>query len=138
VQHGRFHLQKGVADHELADAVRAWLRSTKRGARLVGHQVDIALAVLDLLVVHAVELVGQRAQALGQQAHLVGVDGQLAGAGLEQHAFGGHDVAQVPVLEHRVQGFAHAVVVQVDLDAATAGPSERPAGWQNWPCPSRA
>jgi hypothetical protein len=45
------------------------------------------------------ELVGHGAQALGQQATLRGVDGQFAGLGLEHNALGGHDVAQVPVLE---------------------------------------
>ena len=39
-----------------------------RARRVVGDQVDVALAVLLLLVGHAVELVGQRAQALGEQA----------------------------------------------------------------------
>jgi hypothetical protein len=89
VQHGRFHLQEAVLHHELADAGdRLAARHEALARLLVGHQVDIALAVLDFLVVDAVELVGQRAQALGDQAHLVGVDGELAHLGLEQHAFG--------------------------------------------------
>jgi hypothetical protein len=55
-----------------------------------------------------VELVGHGAQALGQQAQAGDLDRQLAGLGLEQRAFGAHDVAQVPVLEGGVQLFAHA------------------------------
>ncbi len=100
VQHGRFDFEETMAHHELADArQRLAARHETLARAFVGHQVDIALAVLDFLVVDAVELVGQRAQALGQQADAVGVDGEFAGAGLEQHAFGGHDVAQVPVFE---------------------------------------
>jgi hypothetical protein len=98
-------------------AARVWLRRAKRAGGLVHDQVDVALAVLQLLVLHAVELVGQRAQALGQQAHRRGVDRQLAGLGLEQMALGGHDVAQVPVLEGRVGVLAHVVTHHVDLDA---------------------
>ena len=63
------------------------------------------------------ELVGHRAQALGQQADAAGVDGQLAGARLEQVAFDGNDVAQVPVLEAVVDLFAHIVLGDVGLDA---------------------
>ena len=46
------------------------------------------------------------------------MDRQLTGLGPEQRAGGGHDVAQVPVLEGVVDGFAHAFVVDVKLDAA--------------------
>ena len=87
---------------------------------LVGDQVEIALAVFDLLVGQAVELVRQRAQRLGQQAQAMGVDGQLAVVGLEQHAFDTEDVAQVPVLEGLVRVGAGVVVGNVDLDAAAA------------------
>ena len=118
VQHRRFDLQEAVADHVVADAGQGLAAGDETAARgLVGHQVHIALAVLDFLVVHAVELVGQRAQALGDQAHAVGVDGQLTGARFEQHPFGRDDVAQVPVFEGGVLRLADAVVVQVDLDA---------------------
>jgi hypothetical protein len=72
VQHGRLDLQEAVRHHELADAADGLAaRHEALAGGLVGHQVDIALAVLDLLVGHAVELVGHGAQALGQQADLV-------------------------------------------------------------------
>jgi ribosomal protein L7/L12 len=71
VQHRRLHLQEAVLDHEAADRADRLAARHEARARgiLVGDQVDVALAVLLLLVGHAVELVGQRAQALGQQAH---------------------------------------------------------------------
>jgi hypothetical protein len=75
------------------------------------------LAVFDFLVGHAVKLVGQRAQAFGDQADAGGVNRQLAGFGFEQRAGGGHDVAQVPVLEGLMDVFADTFVVDVDLDA---------------------
>ena len=88
----------------------ALLRATKRArARLVGDQVDVALPVLLLRVGDAVELVGQRAQALGQQAQPLDPDRQLAGARLEQRAFGADDVAEVEVLERVVGVVAERV-----------------------------
>ena len=75
VQHRCFHLQKVVRHHELADTTdRLAARHKALAGGLVHHQVDIALAVLDLLVGNAVELVWHRTQAFGQQAHLGGVD----------------------------------------------------------------
>jgi hypothetical protein len=67
-----------------------------------------------------VELVGHRAQALGEQAHAADVDRQLAGARLEQPAFGANDVAEVPVLEGGVAFLADVVARDVDLEAARA------------------
>ena len=121
VQHRRLDFQKVVRHHELADAAdRLAARHKALAGGLVGHQVDIALAVFLFLVGHAVELVGHRAQALGQQAHAGGVDRELAGFGLEDLAFGGHDVAQVPVLEAGVNVGADIFALDVDLDAPGA------------------
>jgi hypothetical protein len=86
----------------------------------VRHQVDVALAVLHLLVGHAVELVRHGAQALGEQADRGGVQRQLAGARLEHLAFGAEDVAEIPALELVVGLLAHRVAGDVDLDAAAA------------------
>ena len=69
VQHRRFDLEEVVLDHELANRRhRLAAREEARARVLVGDQVDVALPVLLLLIGHAVELVGQRAQALGEQA----------------------------------------------------------------------
>ena len=79
------------------------------------------MAVFDFLVMHAVELVGHRPQALGQQAHDGGVDRELAGFGFENPTFCGHDVAQVPMLEIFVERFADFLAFDIHLDAPTAG-----------------
>jgi len=86
--------------------------------RFVGDQVDVALAVLLLLVAHAVELVGQRAQALGQEAQGRDANRQLAGLGLEERALGTEDVAEGPALERVVAGIAERVFRDEQLDAA--------------------
>jgi hypothetical protein len=89
VQHRRLDFQEVVLDHEVADAGDGLAAGHEARARgVVGDQVDVALAVLLLLVGHAVELVGQRPQALGQQADRRDLDRQLAGLGAEQRAFG--------------------------------------------------
>ena len=96
----------------------ALLRATKRArADLVGDQIDVALAVLLLLVAHAVELVRQRAQALRQQPHRGGLDRQLAGLGAEEGAFAAEDVTQVPVLEGGQRLGTDQVLRDVQLDA---------------------
>ena len=141
VQHRRLHLQEAVLDHEVADRADGLAaRHEARARAFVGDQVDIALAVLLLLVGHAVELVGQRAQALGQQAHRGGLDRQLAGLGAEQRALAAEDVAQVPVLEGGQRLGADHVLRDVQLDAPVRVVSRRsrPAAWRSWPCPSPA
>ena len=126
VKHRRFDFQKLVGHHELAQAAhRLAARHKTLARRLVGDQVHIALAVFDFLVGHAMKLVRQRAQAFGDEAQAGGVDRQLACFGFEQRAFSGHDVAQVPVFEGVVQVFAHAFVVDIDLDAAVRGAERR-------------
>ena len=118
VQHGRLDFHEAALGHEVAHGrQRLAARGKARARGLVHDQVDVALAVLQLLVLHAVELVGQRAQAFCQQADRRGVDRQLALAGAEHVALDGDDVAQVPVLEGFVDILAH-VLGDVGLDAA--------------------
>ncbi len=119
VHHRRFDFQELVVDHEGADRGDGLGAGDEAGARLfVDDQVHVALAVLLLLVGHAVELVGQRTQGLGQQTDLGDLDRQLAGLGLEQGALGAQDVAQVPVLEGLQGVGADGVQGHIDLDAA--------------------
>jgi hypothetical protein len=75
-----------------------------------------------------VELVRHRPQALGQQADRGDVQRQLAGARLEQLAFGADDVAQVPVLERGIGFLADGVARHVELDAARRVLQGREAG----------
>ena len=118
VQHGCFDFEEVVRHHKFtqrAHCLAARLEAAAGG--LIRDQVHITLAVLLFLVCHAVELVGQRAQALGQQAQRRDLDRQLSGLGLEGRALGTNDVAQVPVFERRVQLFAQRVARDVELDA---------------------
>ncbi len=78
----------------------------------------MALAIAGFHVGHAVELVGQRAQALGEQADRAGVHGEFARLGLEQIAGGADDVADIPGLERGVEFFADGIAGHVQLDAA--------------------
>ena len=126
VQHRCFHFQKTVLDHELAHAADGAAACHKALAGLlIGDEVYIALAVFELLIGHAVEFIGQRAQALGHQPYAFGVDRELAGLGLEQGAAGGDDVAQVPMLEGLVGAFAYAVIAHINLDAPARGAQRR-------------
>ena len=62
-----------MIDHEVADRLHHAAARDEGEARslLVGHQVEVALAVLLLGVAQAVELLRQRAQRLGQQADFI-------------------------------------------------------------------
>ena len=111
-----------MRDHEVAQGADSFAARHKAAAgALVGHQVDVALAVFDFLVVHAVELVWHGTQAFGQQTHDGGVDGEFTGFGFENPTFCGHDVAQVPVLEIFVERLADFLALDIYLDASTAG-----------------
>ena len=119
VQHRRLDLQEAVLHHVGADRGHRLGARHEALARLaVGDQVGIALAVLLLLVGHAVELVRQRAQRLGQQPQRRDLDRQFAGAGAEERAFGAQDVAQVEVLEVVVDLLAQRVLREEQLDRA--------------------
>ena len=129
VQHRRLDLEKAALDHVVADRAHRLAACDEAGTRrLVDDQVHIALAVLLLLIGHAVELVRQRAQALGQQPHRGGLDRQLARLGAEQRALAAEDVAQVPVLEGGQHVGADVVQGHVELDAAGRVLQGREAG----------
>ena len=134
VQHGCFDFQKTVADHELSNTTDRFAARHKTFACvLVGHQVHIALAVFDFLVVHAVEFVGHGAQAFGQQANLGHMDRQFTRSGFEQSALGADDVTQVPVLEFVVHVFANFVASDIELDAPGAVLYRGKAGFAHHP-----
>ena len=119
MQHRRLDLDEAVLDHEAADRrQRLAARDEARPRGLVGDQVDVALPILLLGVGDAVELVGQRPQALGEQAQALDLDRQLAGLGLEERALGADDVAEVEVLERRVGLVADRVDADAQLDPA--------------------
>ena len=108
MQHGRFDFQKVVRDHVFANAGHGFAAGHKPLTRVfVGHQIYIALAVFQLLVMHSMKLIGQGAQAFGQQAHGMRVHRQLTRFSFKQSPLCGHDVAQIPVFERFVHRFAH-------------------------------
>ena len=65
----------------------------------IDDEVDVALAVAQLVVGEAVELLGQRPQRLHEEADRARVHGELALHGLEEVPFHADDVAEIPVLE---------------------------------------
>ena len=120
MEHRRLDLHEAVLDHEAADRrQRLAARDEARPRGVVGDQVLVAMAILLLGVGDAVELVGQRPQALGEQAQALDLDGQLAGLGLEERALGADDVAEVEALE---------VVVGLGADRVDADAKLDPAG----------
>ena len=74
------------------------------------------------------ELVGQGPQALGEEAKLRQAHRELAGARLEEHAFGADDVAEVEVLERLVGLLAEGVPGREELDPAGRVLERREAG----------
>ena len=87
VEHRGLDLHEAATLKETADVAHKLRAYLKVAAALVAHdEVDIPLAVLELHIGHAVELLGQRTQALGEQCHAFNVDGDLAGLGFEHVA----------------------------------------------------
>ena len=84
----------------------------------VHDEVDVALAIADLAVGEAVELLGQRSQRLGEKHELGRRNGELAAAGA-QHATGGvDDVAEVELAEKPPALLAKVVHAAEELDLA--------------------
>ena len=84
----------------------------------VDDQVHIPLAVAQLGVGQAVELLRQGQQGLAQQGDLLHPHGHLPPLGAEDHALDAHDVADVELLEAVVLRLVHLVPPGVELDAA--------------------
>ena len=118
MHHRRLDLEEPALDHEGADLADDAAAQMEHAARVLVHdQVDMALAVLALLVGEAMELLRQGPQRLGQQAQFGHVQRELAGPGLEQGSARPDDVAQVPALERRMRVGPGHVVGDVELDA---------------------
>ena len=121
VQHGRFDFKEIVLHHEVADAADGFAaRHETLACGFIGDQVDVALAVFDFLVMHAVEFVGQGTQAFGQQAQFSDMHRQLAGFGFEHMADCADEVAQVPVFEFLVVLDTDFFTFHIHLHAACA------------------
>ena len=104
---------------EAADVADELAADLEVAAALVAHdEVHVALAVLELDVGHAVELLRQGAQALGEQRHALDMDADLAGLGLEHIARDADDVADVVLAEVRELLLADGVGADVELNLA--------------------
>ena len=109
VQHGA----DGADDAAAADEGLLHLR--------VDNQVDVSLAVAQVGVLQAVELLRHGEQRLRQQADLPRMDGDFAPARLEHVPLHADDVADIPVIfEVGVARFPDLVDFQINLDAAGA------------------
>ena len=84
----------------------------------VHDEVDVALAVADLAVREAVELLGQRAKGLGEHGERRGRDGELAAARAHDGARRAQDVAEVKLAEKAPGLVTENVVAAEELDGA--------------------
>ncbi len=118
VQHRGFNLKELVRYHEFTDAADCLAACDEAFARiLIGHQIDVTLAVFDFLVSHSMELVGHRAQTFCEQTHLRGVYREFTGSGFENSAHCCHDVTKIPVLETGVHVGTDFFAFDVDLNS---------------------
>ena len=84
----------------------------------IDNEIHIPLAVAQLPVLQAVELLRQRQQGLGEQSNALGPDAHLAPLGAEHLAVHAHDVADVVLLKLLVDRLIHLVLTGIELDTA--------------------
>ena len=119
LQDGRLDLEVALVLHEAPDAGDDPRAVDERLLDLGVHdEVDVALAVADLAVGEAVELLGQRAHGLGEHAQRLGRDGELAAVGAHDAARRLDDVAHVDGVEQRPACLVHRVDAAEQLDGA--------------------
>ncbi len=119
VHHRRLDLEEAVVRHVATDRLdHAAARDEGEARFLVGDEVEVALAVFLLDVGETVELFRQRAQALRQQPDFAALHREFAGPGFHQRADRADDVAEIPLLEVVINGFADTVLLHVELNAA--------------------
>ena len=118
-QHRCLHFHKAACIEELSDLADD-LGSLDKGlpGLLVHDQVHISLAVPEVRILKAVELLRQRRQRLGQKSELLSMYRDLACLGLEDKSLDADDVADVHALEALVSLFAQIVSGHIDLDPA--------------------
>ena len=119
VQHGGVHLQVAPAVQELAHGGDDGAALAEGVAHLGVHNaVHIPLAVAQVGIHQAVELLRQHLEGLAQQGHGPDVDGDFPRLGAEGHAGDAQNVADVVLLEGGVLVHAQVVPGDVDLDVA--------------------
>src|SRR5207245_845858 len=84
----------------------------------VSYQIEVPLAIAELLILQAVVFLGQRPQRLGQQHELVDLAGDLPPLGAKEGAAGPNEIAQVELDEALVGRLADRVHLDVQLQPA--------------------
>ena len=108
VQHRRFHFHEAVGEHVVADAGDDLAALDEAFAALLIHdEVKVALTVADFLVSQASEFFSQGANRLAHQANLRDAHGKFTALCFKDRAFGGHNVADIHLLEFFVGFFTH-------------------------------
>ena len=101
---------------QIRDEFTAYLKITS--ALGVHYQIDIAHTIAQLFVGHAVELFGQRTQALGKQHDRLDMHGNFLGLGLENEARNADYIADIVLAEVCKLLFGHCVLADVQLNRA--------------------
>ena len=122
MHHGGLDLHVAVGLHVAADETDDLAALAEGVADLRVHdEVEVALAVTDVDILQAVELLRQRAQRLREQVEVLDADRHLAAVRLEDDAADANDVADIELLELvLVLVLAEHIDLEVDLDVARA------------------
>ena len=116
LQHRRLDLHEAVAvEHTTKRGNRGRTGHRERPRLLVDGKVEVAAAVTGVDIGQAVELLGQRPQALGQKRPLGHPQRELTTARHEHLALGGDHIAEIGVRKRRVALLAETVESGVQL-----------------------
>ena len=116
LHHRRFHFKISALIEELPQRLQGFGALDEDFAAFeIREQVHVALAVAQLHVREAVELLRQRQHGLGEEGEPLDVHRQLAGAGAEQVAGDADVVAHVEELVEREALFADRVEADINL-----------------------
>ena len=119
MHHGGLDLHVAVGLHVAADQADDGAALAEHVADLGVHdEVNVTLAVADLAIGEAVELLGQRAQGLGEEHELGGRNGELTTAGAQNASGGVDNVAQVKLAEKAPALLAQVVHAAEELNLA--------------------
>ena len=119
VQHRRLYLHIAPFIQEVPDVLDELGPDDEVSLHLRVHdQIHIPLAVPELQICQAVELLRQGQQRLAQQRDVLGPDTHLAPLGAEHLTLDAHDVTDVELLELLIDRLIHLVLAGVQLDAA--------------------
>ena len=100
VHHGRFNLDKTFSLQIRSDKVDDPGADSEGSARkIVGHEVEVTLAITRLHVRQTVKFFRQRTQRLCQQVKFINKDTQFTGPGFKQCTFRSKDIPDIPMFE---------------------------------------